>query len=82
MFLLLTLFQRGKKKFSRDGGLLVADFSNSDFKRFKKKSPTIEDGNIILQFLNFVKLMGNLHQVDLMQLLSDRNSEGIPREIV
>ena len=82
MFLLLALFQRGKKKFSRDGGLLVADFSNSDFKKKKKKSPTIEDGNIILQFLNFVKLMGNLHQVDLMQLLSDRNSEGIPREIV
>ena len=41
-----------------------------------------EDHYIILESVILVNMMGNLYQVDLIQLSSDRNSEGIPREIL
>lgn len=42
----------------------------------------MEDHYIILESVIAVNMMGDLYQLDLIQLSSDRNSEGIPREIL
>lgn len=45
-----------------------------------KISPITENHYVTLQILIFVNLMSNLRQLGLIQLYSDRNSEGISGE--